>query len=300
MAMGGNFLSAAPDTEFTAKALTNCDLTVHVSTKLNRSHLLPGRCSLILPCLARSDLDSFAGNARFLTVENSMGVVERSSGVLRPLSNKMKSEPEIVSLIGSTLAQDNQRFKVINWDECSRNYDLIREEIEQCISGFHGFRKQISEKGHFELMHPVRDKRQFKTATGKANFSAHELPDLETPQDKFVMMTIRSHDQYNTTIYGLDDRYRGIKQARQIVFMNQLDMDVLGFKTGNEVKITSHWEKENRVIKGFKAVSYKIPRGVVACYFPEANPLIPIKHFAIDSHTPVSKRVLVSVEIFDS
>ena len=295
MAMGGNLLSAAPDTAFTAKALTNCDLTVHVSTKLNRSHLLPGKESLILPCLARSDLDLYNGIHRFVTVENSMGVVERSSGFLRPLSKDMKSEPEIVGLLGDALSKTNPNLKLINWLEYSQDYDLIRKEIESCIHGFDGFCEQIKNRGYFELKHPVRDDRVFNTPTGKANFASDPLPELDSPPGKLIMMTIRSHDQYNTTIYGLDDRYRGVKKSRQIIFMNQKDMENLGLNTGMEVQISSSYDGEVRKISGFKAIPYEIPCGVVACYFPEANPLIPISYFAKVSHTPVSKRVIVNV-----
>ena len=295
MAMGGNLLSAAPDTAFTAKALTNCDLTVHVSTKLNRSHLLPGKESLILPCLARSDRDHHKKVPRFITVENSMGVVERSSGFLKPLSNEMKSEPEIVGLIGEALSKIDPKFKIINWLQCSQDYDLIRREIESSIHGFEGFSRQIKESGYFELKHPVRDARAFNTPSGKANFASDLLPELDTPSGKLIMMTIRSHDQYNTTVYGLDDRYRGVKKARRIIFMNRKDMKNLGLKTAQEVEVSSIYAGEVRKVTGFKVIPYEIPCGVVACYFPEANPLIPIHHFAKASHTPVSKRVIVNV-----
>ena len=292
-AMGGNFLSASPDTEFTAKALSRCRLTVHVSTKLNRSHVTPGRQALILPCLGRTERDIQDGEEQFVTVEDSMGIVHASRGVLRPASPSCLSEVRLIaSLAEKTLGQ---RFSVA-WQRLGSRYDLIRDHIARVIPGFEDFNQRVREPYGFCLPHQARDHRVFETPTGKANFKVHPIPSAEAGPGQFVLMTIRSHDQYNTTIYGLNDRYRGISHGRRVVFMNADDMQDRGLSQGDQVDLVSHFSGEQRRVKDFKVVSYDIPRQCLAGYFPETNPLVPIGSYADRSHTPTSKSIVVTVE----
>ena len=288
-AMGGNFLSATPDTEYTAKALNNCRLTVQVSTKLNRSHLVTGEEAIILPCLGRSERDLQASGMQFVTVENSMGVVHSSEGRLEPASDDLLSEPAIVAgLAKATLG--------VNWDHFIANYDDIREKIANVIPGFENFNERVRTPGGFALPHAVRDRREFATPSKKAQFTCHEIPKATLAAGQFVLMTIRTHDQFNTTIYGMNDRYRGIKQGRRIVMMNVEDMREQDLKDGDAVDVISHHKGITRRANSFRIVSYEIPRGSVAAYFPETNVLVPINQFAAGSQTPASKSVVVSFE----
>ncbi|MEY4631031.1 MAG: hypothetical protein RIQ81_1151 [Pseudomonadota bacterium] len=286
-AMGGNFLSATPDTAYTASGLKRCKLTVQVSTKLNRSHLITGEEALILPCLGRTERDFQDSGPQFVTVENSMGVVHPSEGNLSPASPELLSEPAIVAgLAKAALGLD--------WSGYIANYDRIRDRIQNVIPGFEDFNTRVRNPGGFVLPHAVRDKREFKTPTGKARFTVHAIPKLEVTAGQFVMATIRTHDQYNTTIYGMNDRYRGIHQGRRVVLMNQSDMEDQGFRDGEIVDITSHWRGKARHARNFRIVPYDIPKGCVASYFPETNVLVPIDNFAEGSQTPVSKSIVVS------
>ena len=290
-AMGGNFLSAAPDTNFTAQALQNCSLTAHVSTKLNRSHLITGKQALILPCLGRTDKDEQAGGEQFVSCENSMGVVQSSQGILMPPSKQLKSEVAIVAeMAASTLKNTN-----IPWSDMASNYDNIRDAIEQVIPGFEDYNERIRKSGGFYLPNGARE-RKFNTENGKANFTVHKLPKHRLADGEYFMMTIRSHDQYNTTIYGLDDRYRGIYNERRVIMMNQIDVDARGWKTQQEVNLFSDFNGIKREARKFLVVPYPIPVGNVATYFPEANPLVPIDSFAAKSYTPTSKLVKITVE----
>ena len=290
-AMGGNFLSAAPDTEYTANALRNCRLTVQVSTKLNRSHLVSGKAAIILPCLGRTDKDLQASGKQFVTVENSMGVVHSSHGQLNPPSEELLSEPQIVAKLAmATFGPDSKT----NWQEFVSNYDLIRDKIEEVIPGFENYNKRVRETGGFYLPNGAREG-NFKTATGKANFTVNSVPINELQEGELMMMTIRSHDQFNTTIYGLDDRYRGIKSERRVILMNETDIKDLGFKAGQKVDLFSNYSGVQRSVKQFIIVAYNIPKGSCATYFPEANPLVPIDSFADESHTPTSKLVRISL-----
>lgn len=292
-AMGGNFLSATPDTEFTAEALKQCSLTVHVSTKPNRSHLIHGEEALILPCLGRSEQDVQQNGKQFISVENSMGVVSKSAGDLKPSSEHLKSEVAIVcALAQATLGKRSS----VNWPSMAGNYDLIRDRIELVIPGFTDYNKRVRERGGFYLPNNAREGNYKPTPTGKANFTVNEVPKHNLPEGHFLMMTIRTHDQYNTTIYGLDDRYRGIKNERRVVLMNPEDMKQHQLKQLEVVNLISHFQGETRRADRFLVVSYNIPRGNVSTYFPEANPLVPIGLTAKGSNTPVSKSVEVSVE----
>ena len=293
-AMGGNFLSATPDTEYTAEALQKCNLTVHVSTKPNRSHLIHGKTALILPCLGRSEKDIQQSGEQFVSVENSMGVVTKSQGDLAPASSYLLSEVDIVcSLAKATLADKS----TVDWDNMVSNYDNIRLAIEAVIPGFDNYNERIRKKGGFYLPNNARIADFSPTQTGKANFTINPAPENTLPKGRFLMMTIRTHDQYNTTIYGLDDRYRGIKNERRVVLMNQVDIEKLQLKKMDVVNITSHYNDEERVAERFLVIPYNIPEGNVATYFPEANVLVPIGLKAEKSNTPASKSVQISINL---
>jgi len=290
--MGGNFISATPDTTFTAKALENCNLTVQISTKLNRSHLVTGKTAIILPCLGRTEIDYQADKEQFVSVENSMGIVHQSKGTLKPCSDKLYSEPAIVAGIANATIKKT----TTNWTSLASNYDLIRDKIEATIPGFSNFNKRIRNKGGFYLPNNARENNFTPTKTGKANFSLNKPSEIKLHKNQFLMMTIRTHDQYNTTIYGLNDRYRGILNERRIILMNKEDMKRLGFKKLDLVDITSHFKSEERKAKGFLVVPYNIPAQCTATYFPEANVLIPLKSSADKSNTPTSKTIVISIE----
>ena len=293
-AMGGNFLSATPDTEFTAQALAKCNLTVHVSTKLNRSHLITGKQALILPCLGRTDRDTQAGGDQFVTVENSMGIVHSSQGRLDPPSKHLLSEPAIVGHLA--LATLGPRTKV-NWLRLIENYDRIRDFIAQVVPGCEDMNRKVRQKSGFYLPNPAREN-NYETKSGKANFTVSMIDPIPLGADQFLLTTIRSHDQFNTTIYGLDDRYRGIYNGRRVVLMNPQDIANYGWKSGDRVDITSHFPspqgEERRTALRFLLVPYDIPRRCVATYFPEANVLVPIHSVAKISNTPTSKALVVS------
>ncbi len=290
--MGGNFISATPDTEFTADALRNCNLTVHVSTKLNRSHLIHGKRALILPCLGRSEKDIQSSGEQFVTVENSMGVVHQSSGHLAPCSSELLSEPAIVAGIAEATLKDT----TVPWSELITNYDLIRNKIEATINGFTDYNKRVRKKGGFYLPNNARSNDFSPTKTGKANFSINVPSDITLEEDQFILMTIRTHDQYNTTIYGLHDRYRGVLNERRVIFMNPEDMKKMKLSKMDHVNLISHYEGEQRIAKNFLVIPYSIPKQCTATYFPEANVLVPIKSTARISNTPASKGVIISIE----
>jgi molybdopterin-dependent oxidoreductase alpha subunit len=290
-ALGGNFLSATPDTEFTAEALSRCRLTVQVSTKLNRAHLITGEQALILPCLGRTEADVQASGPQFVTMENSMGIVHRSQGKLKPASEHLLSETMIVArLARATLGERSH----IDWEKLGGDYDLIREQIAKVIPGFEDYNQRVRADGGFYLPNLARDG-VFKTSTNRANFTVHELPRHALLPGQFIMMTIRSHDQFNTTIYGLDDRYRGIYNERRVVLLNTEDIREAGLRERQVVDLVSHFEGEERVAKSFLVIPYSIPRGCAATYFPEANVLVPIGSVAEKSNTPASKSVIISI-----
>ena len=290
--MGGNFVSATPDTEYTANALRNCNLTVHISTKLNRSHLIHGKKALILPCLGRSEKDIQTSGEQFISVENSMGVVHQSHGHLEPHSDKLLSEPKIVAGIANATLKNS----TVNWTKLTDNYDLIRDKIEATITGFDNFNKRVRIKGGFYLPNNARENDFSPTETGKANFSLNKPSGIKLKKNEFMMMTIRTHDQYNTTIYGLNDRYRGVLNERRVIFMNANDMSLLGLKRLDLVDLTSHFNNEKRQARGFLVVPYNIPKQCTATYFPEANVLVSIKSKANISNTPASKTVIITVK----
>jgi molybdopterin-dependent oxidoreductase alpha subunit len=289
--MGGNFLSATPDTEFTAKALRRCRLTANVSIKLNRSHLITGEIALVLPCLGRTEIDRQATGEQFVTVEDSMGIINPSRGVLEPASEQLRSEPAIVAGLAQATLGDRSG---VDWKGFVADYNRIRDHIDHVIPGFERFNERIAQD-IFYLPNAARDDRKFNTDMGKARFTVHPIPRNELPAGRYIMMTIRSHDQFNTHLYGLDDRYRGVFNGRRVVFMNPEDVAAAGLERGQLVDLTSHHDGEQRTARGFQIVPYNIPRGCTATYFPEGNALVSINSVAERSNTPVSKFVIVSV-----
>jgi molybdopterin-dependent oxidoreductase alpha subunit len=289
VALGGNFLPAVPDTERAARALEGCALTASVSTKLNRTHLHPGRRALILPCLGRTEIDMQTSGPQLVTVEDSMSMIHRSQGVLPPASDQLRSEVWIVAELGRALLGER-----LPWVELVGNYDRIRERIERVVPGFDDFNRRVREPSGFQLPNVARE-RTFASIGGKAKFTISTPPDLSLPPGRLRMMTIRSHDQYNTTIYGLDDRYRGIRGERRVVFLNPTDMVERHLHEGQIVDLVSEWEDGERRASGFKVVAFDLPRGNAATYFPEANPLVPLGSVADRSNTPTSKSVVIRV-----
>lgn len=292
-AMGGNFLSATPDTTFTAEALRKTQLTVHVSTKLNRSHLVHGEEAIILPTLARSDKDIIGGEVQLVSCENSMGVVQMSKGVLDPVSDDLISENEIICRLAKAIIGHRT---VIDWERYRRSYDAVRDDIEKMIPGFEDYNKRVREPGGFYLPNNARDG-IFDTAkwADKVSFSNNELPRHQLEDDEYRMMTIRSHDQFNTTIYGLEDRYRGVHNERRVIFMNRKDIAKAGFKEGQQVDLFSYFNGKERVARLFVIVPYNIPEGNTATYYPETNVLVPIDSVADKSNTPTSKLVYIKI-----
>ncbi|MEP6673727.1 MAG: FdhF/YdeP family oxidoreductase [Ferruginibacter sp.] len=290
-AMGGNFLSATPDTKFTAAALRKCNLTVHVSTKLNRSHLVHGKEALILPCLGRSDHDEIKGMLQFVSCENSMGVVQSSKGMLNPVSDQLLSEPAIVCRLA--MATFGSRIQ-IDWQKYRDDYDTIRDAIESIIPGFENYNERVRQPGGFYLPNANREG-NFETASSKANFNIAFPEKNILAEDELMMMTIRSHDQFNTTIYGLNDRYRGIYNERRVILMNLADMNKRNLKSGDVVDLFNYHDNIERVAQHFIAVPYPIPETCTATYFPETNVLVPIGSVAEKSNTPTSKHVVIKV-----
>ena len=289
--MGGNFLSATPDTEYTARALRRCRLTAQVSTKLNRSHLVTGRTALILPCLGRSERDVQAAGEQFVTVEDSMGIINPSRGHLPPASDALLSEPAIVCRLARAVLGPENR---VRWEELAADYDRIRDHIARVVPGFEDYNPRIK-AGIFYLPNAPRDRREWRTATGRANFTVAPIPHRTLAAGEFVMMTIRTHDQFNTTVYGLDDRYRGVFGGRRVVFMHEDDIAAAGLQGGQLVDLINRHGGVERVAAAFMIAPYRIPRGCVATYFPEANVLVPIDSTANKSNTPTSKYVVITL-----
>jgi molybdopterin-dependent oxidoreductase alpha subunit len=294
-AMGGNFLSATPDTGYTAEALRRCTLTVHVSTKLNRSHLIHGEEALILPCLARSDRDHSGGEEQFISCENSMGVVQSSKGVLKPVSDHLLSEPVIICRLAQATLGARPQGTRIDWDRYARHYDAIRDDIERTIPGFEQYNLRVREPGGFYLPNGPREG-QFATTDQKAHFNVAEPALIPLAEGELLMMTIRSHDQFNTTIYGMDDRYRGVYNERRVIFLHEDDIHAQGLAARDIVDLYNEHGGIQRVAHRFIVVPYSIPRGCAATYFPETNVLVPIDSVADKSNTPVSKGVIIRLQ----
>ncbi len=290
--MGGNFISAVPDTNYAAQAMSNCDLTVHVSTKLNRSHLVTGNEALILPCLGRSEKDYQKTGIQIQSVENSMGVVSSTKGILNPCSDNLLSEVAVVCSIAHATLKDKSK---VSWLKYIDDYNLVRDDIQEVVDGFQDYNSKLMQPSGFYLPNGAR-KREFKTNTGKANFSINKLPEWKLAEDELMMMTIRSHDQFNTTIYGLNDRYRGIFNERRIIFMNPEDMEIRGLVEQQVVNLKSVFKGVTRVANKFKVVGYDIPKRCCATYYPETNVLVPLDSFAHTAKTPASKSVIITFE----
>ncbi|ASK35403.1 CbbBc protein [Alcanivorax sp. N3-2A] len=300
LALGGNFAQATPDTPRTHEALRSCELTVQISTKLNRSHLIGGTEALILPCLGRTDIDEQAGGPQGVTVEDSFSMVHLSHGQLRPLSAEMRSEPAIIAGIAeATLGKTP-----VDWSALVENYDRIRELIQDTIPGFENFNERLKHPGGFYLGNPARE-RQWRTASGRARLAANPLPeslvDAQTlaggAQPELVLQTLRSHDQYNTTIYGLNDRYRGVHNGRKVLFANRADIDRLGFQPGDKIDLISLWrDGVERRVRDFTLLDYDVPAGQAAAYYPETNPLVPMDSYGDGSFTPTSKFIAIRLE----
>jgi molybdopterin-dependent oxidoreductase alpha subunit len=287
LSLGGNFAAATPDTPVVAEALQRCRLTVHIATKLNRSHVQPGTESLILPCLGRTERD----RDRFVTVEDSMSVVHASRGRLAPASPHLLPEVAIVSRIGRALLGD-----ALPWREFEADYRTVRERIAAVVPGFADFEDRVVRRGGFTLPHGPRDALTFPTPTGRARFTVSPVVPIEVPPGRLLLQTIRSHDQYNTTIYGLDDRYRGVHGGRRVVFAHPDDLAALGLADGDVADVVSEWTDGERRAPRFRVVAYPTARGCAAAYFPEANVLVPLDSTADGSQTPTSKQIIVRLE----
>ncbi|SHI27699.1 FdhF/YdeP family oxidoreductase [Streptomyces sp. 3214.6] len=298
-AMGGNFVSASPDTDVTEAAMRRARLTVHVSTKLNRSHVVTGARALILPTLGRTERDVQVGPdgksaEQFVTVEDSMGMVHASRGRLAPASAQLLSEPAIVCRLARRVLGEDSK---VPWEEFEKDYATIRDRIARVIPGFEDFNARVARPGGFTLPHAPRDERRFPTATGKANFTAAPVEYPKLPEGRLLLQTLRSHDQYNTTIYGLDDRYRGIRNGRRVVLVNAEDARAFGLAEGSYVDLVSEWKDGvERRAPGFRVVLYPTTRGCAAAYYPETNVLVPLDATADTSNTPASKSVVVRLE----
>jgi len=292
IALGGNFVSAASDTNYTAEALQNCDLTVSIATKLNRGHLITGKTALILPTLGRTEMDVINGKQRAVTVENSMGKVHQSKGGRKPVSDVLKSEPSIVAEMANAYFKKGHQ---VDWLTLGGDYELIREKISLVYQGYEDYSKRSKGSG-FYLPNNARAGDFSKLPNGRAQFSINSLAQHDLKEDEFVLMTIRSHDQFNTTIYDMNDRYRGVYGERRVVFMNSDDMKNRDIKKEQVIDVTSNYNGKIRRAEKFKVIPYNIPRGNMAAYFPETNVLVPIDEFARKSNTPISKSIVVQVE----
>lgn len=298
--LGGNFAQATPDTPRTHAAMRQCDLTVHIATKLNRSHLVTGRDALILPCLGRTEIDIQAEGPQGVTVEDTFSMVHISFGQLKPRSEHLRSEVAIIA----GMAKATLGNFPIDWDWAIADYGHIREMIAETIPGFTDFNQRVQNPGGFYLGNTAA-RREWNTASGKAQFSPSALPEHlvneailargETPD--LILQTLRSHDQYNTTLYGLDDRYRGVFGKRNVVFVCEQDIIRLGYQPGERVDLVTLWnDGVERRVSGFELVAYDMPAGQAAAYYPETNPLVPLESYGDRTYTPTSKFVAIKLE----
>ena len=291
VAMGGNFATATPDTEATFAALRSTRLTVQVSTKLNRSHVVTGEQALILPTLGRTERDVQAGGVQRVTVEDSMSMVHASRGRLAPASDVLLSEVAIVCRLARATLGDG-----LPWRAFEADYSVIRDRIAEVVPGFEDYNARIEQPGGFVLPNAPRDTRTFETPSGKAHLSVNELEVVETPPGRLLLQTLRSHDQYNTTIYGLNDRYRGIKAGRRVVMVHPADLLELGVRDGALVDLVGEWHDGERRCERFRVVGYPTARGCAAAYYPETNALVPLDSVGVGSGTPTSKSIVIRLE----
>ncbi|AXR07658.1 FdhF/YdeP family oxidoreductase [Salinimonas sediminis] len=297
--LGGNFAQATPDTPRTQEALAKCDLTVQISTKLNRSHLITGKAALILPCLGRTEVDMQASGQQGITVEDTFSMVHISHGQLPPSSPLLRSEPAIIAGMAKATLGDYP----VNWDELIADYDRIRDLIADTIPGFADFNRKLQHPGGFHLGNAAAQ-RNWLTPSSKAQFESIKLPDSLLNADivargekpDLILQTLRSHDQYNTTIYGMNDRYRSVFGTRHVLFVNAKDIERLGFKDGDKVDITSLWKDgKKRQVTQFMLVAYDTPMGQAAAYYPETNPLVPLESYGEGTFTPTSKFIAITL-----
>ncbi len=292
--LGGNFAQAMSDTGVTEKALRGCRLTVQISTKLNRSHVTAGHDALILPALGRTERDRTGGHEQRVTVEDSMSQVHASRGRSEPVGDLLRSEVDI--LCGIAAATLGDRYG-IGWGGFAADYDRIRDRIGRVVPGCEAYTDKVARRGGFTLSHPPRDSRTFPTASGKAEFTVSPTLVAQIPEGRLALQTMRSHDQFNTTIYGLDDRYRGIHDGRRVVFVGERDLAELGFADGDHVDLVSEWpDGVERRVNGFRLVTYSTPKGCAAAYYPETNPLLPLDSYSVGSRTPTAKWIVVRLE----
>jgi molybdopterin-dependent oxidoreductase alpha subunit len=291
--MGGNFLSANPDTEYGAEAFRRTKLSVQVSTKVNRNHIITGEQALILPCLGRTEHDMQSAGEQFVSCENSMGVVQESSGTLTPASPDLMSEVAIICHLAAATLKEKS---TVDWMGLCANYDKIRDHIEHVIPGFEQYNKRVRDPGGFYLPNAARDKQEFHTESKKANFFVHPIARHALRPGEFLMTNVRSHDQFNTTIYDQNDRYRGIFGGRRVIFLNPEDIAEQGLAANEWVDLTSHYHGQERQALRFKVVPYEIPRGCAATYFPEMNVLVPLEHVADGSNQPASKSIVITLK----
>lgn len=294
VALGGNLVAAISDTPVAEAALQNTHLSVQISTKLNRSHAVVGESAMILPVLGRSELDIQASGEQFVTVEDTVAAIHASKGNLTPVAPTLLSEISVVTRMARAVLGDKVP---VDWAHFEHNYDSIREHIGHIVPGCDNFNSKVRAPGGFDLPHGPRDSRTFPTATGKAMITVNELKTVDVPPGRLLLQSLRSHDQFNTTIYSNNDRYRGVKNGRQVVFANADDLAELGIENGSYVDIHSEWtDGVDRVARHFRVIEYPIARGCAATYFPEANVLVPLDHTAKTSNTPVSKSIVVRLE----
>ena len=297
MSLGGNFVSAISDTAAAEAGLRGVGMTVQVSTKLNRSHAVTGDAALILPTLGRTEIDRQSSGEQFVTVEDTVCAVHPSHGRIEPVASGLRSEVAIISGVARAVLAGREDLTGIDWTGFADDYDTIRRHISAVVPGCDDYQAKVSSPGGFVLPNGPRDSRTFPTATGKARFTANTLEVIRVPEGRLLLQTVRSHDQFNTTIYGRNDRYRGIKSGRMVVFVNPDDLAARGLADGDMVDIVSEWPgDEDRVLRGMRCVAYPTAPGCVAAYFPEANVLVPLSHTARRSNTPASKAVVVRLE----
>ncbi|MGO1833637.1 MAG: molybdopterin dinucleotide binding domain-containing protein, partial [Actinomycetaceae bacterium] len=294
MALGGNLLGAISDTNLAESAMRKTRLSIQLSTKLNRSHVITGDEALILPVLGRTEVDLQAGGPQYVTVEDSVCAVHASHGKLAPISDDVRSEVEIVAGIAHATLGDRYG---IDWLGMIDDYDVIRDHISRVVPGCADYNEKTRRRDGFVLPHGPRDERRFDTATGKARITVNTIEPIECPPGRLILQTVRSHDQFNTTIYSLNDRYRGIKKGRYVIFVHPDDLAELGLDDGQTVDIFSEWPGQpDRILRGFRTVAYPTARGCAAAYFPEANVLVPLDSVALRSNTPVSKAIIIRLE----
>ncbi|NLE78247.1 MAG: FdhF/YdeP family oxidoreductase [Rhodococcus sp.] len=295
LGLGGNFVQAAPDTTVTAAAMRKMKMTVHISTKINRSHLVCGETALILPTKGRTEQDIQASGAQYISVEDSVCAVHASRGPLKPASPYLESEVGIITRIAEAAIGDRYG---IDWKSMRDDYANIRSHISRVVEGCEGYEVNARRPGGFILPHPPRDSRTFETNSGRAEFATSPIDVLQVPRGHLVLQTLRSHDQFNTTIYGLSDRYRGIEGGRRVVFVHRDDIAALGFDNGDMVDLVTRWDGDDheRRASDFRIVQYDTPRGSAAAYYPETNPLVPLDSTALGSNCPTSKSIIISLE----